>query len=595
MGWLIAAIVVVVVVVAVVIIASMLGKRKEPPAGEGAGCENGGDQSVGGATSTCESDKKPKVVSSLVVHVVEPDGTTAVESADATISGPSSGQDVTAADGKVTFADINAGNYQVTARSGSFFPGSGAVSVPAGGTGQITIQLGRHAVLEIEEITFGSNHKIDKDTLGAFRSPEWVKGRAAADQSPVCYTRNKKVKLTAKFKVTTQPSQPDAVAIRGKSTFNGAGGATAALEWTGTVNVNSGDTEVTSSAIESDVVLPNQVDCYDGQTIAWEMNPGNTGWAAAGNSEHLVYVTLADPAGGVKVYWTLVDLTCRSAKGVTTADALVTDSFNQLKTGIGNGNGLKRKRDGQELSYWKLARNTPQIFSTAEMLATTNPNGHGRCGAWQDFTVDMHKIHGITTTVKIGMFTDAMQNHGVDTGFLVKNWKFNGAGTRAAPYTHVAGTPVAAECQMLSNGIPGQGKDNPQKYFWDHAIIQYGGAYYDPSYGAGPIATQHDYEAVAMDGMGAGAQVVLTDSGGFQHFAQELCSRGYRVHIITPADTPAGIAASYAVASWKDLYDHPYNAGYKTRNSVMNTLGVGDFIFVPREISNINMLVFLVI
>src|SRR5688572_26787249 len=57
----------------------------------------------------------------------------------------------------------------------------------------------RHAALTVLEVSFKGNHKIDKDTLGEFATPEWLLGRA--EQFPVCYTRGKKIKLTVKFKV----------------------------------------------------------------------------------------------------------------------------------------------------------------------------------------------------------------------------------------------------------------------------------------------------------------------------------------------------------------------------------------------------------
>ena len=50
-------------------------------------------------------------------------------------------------------------------------------------------------------------------------------------------------------------------------------------------------------------------------------------------------------------------------------------------------------------------------------------------------------------------------------------------------------------------GIAGQRNANPPPAFFNHFIVSYGGKYYDPSYGGGPIDDQEKWEDGAIDGL----------------------------------------------------------------------------------------------
>ena len=134
-----------------------------------------------------------------------------------------------------------------------------------------------HARLRIKEVTFSGNHIINKDTLSNFPTPEWRSSRAAADNSPVCYTRNTRVRITAKFDVVRRPSANETVAIRGQATVGGA-----TLQWNGSVTVNTSSSEVTVSGMRSNANLPNQLACVDACDINWRYNPAASGWSWLG-------------------------------------------------------------------------------------------------------------------------------------------------------------------------------------------------------------------------------------------------------------------------------------------------------------------------
>ncbi len=338
-----------------------------------------------------------------------------------------------------------------------------------------------HSALQVKEITFGGNHVVEKDTLGNFPSPEWRRGRAAADNSPVCYARNTPVSMTAKFDVTRQPSASETVEVRGRGTFGSA-----TLEFLSSITVSPGDVEVTVSGLASATNLPNQVACYDPANITWEANPAATGWAGAGSSSHLCYVVLGAPSG-TPAYWTLLDISCRGAQGQTTENGLVTNAYAPFQS-----RSLTRKRDSHGLTYWNPTTTT--CMNTHALLASGD--GSGQCGSWSEFLIDMFKCHGVTNADKILVVRTLAAHSSATEGFLVKNWSFAGAGSHPAPWTHLMGS----ECSNLP-GVAGQRNPEPPPAFFNHFIVKHDTHFYDPSYGSAPIGTQSVWENGSIDGL----------------------------------------------------------------------------------------------
>jgi hypothetical protein len=127
------------------------------------------------------------------------------------------------------------------------------------------------------------------------------------------------------------------------------------------------------------------------------------------------------------------------------------------------------------------------------MLAAAD--GSGQCGAWAQFLIDMFKAHGITTADRVEVVRSIPERNNV--GFLVKNWNFNTPpATSANSFTHL-------DAQMTKMpGIPGQSNPNPPPAFFNHFIVVYNLALYDPSYGAGPFNNQLlSWEDAAIDGL----------------------------------------------------------------------------------------------
>ena len=172
--------------------------------------------------------------------------------------------------------------------------------------------------------------------------------------------------------------------------------------------------------------------------------------------------------------------------------------------------------DGTELTYWSPTNPSPppQCWSTAGLLSI----GDGRCGAWANFLYDALRVDGITSTVET---VNPPENNAPGTGgtgapslysaaqtklqndinslpsgtyqitpiFYVKNWNLSTYST--APFSPVRNT-----------GVAGQGNANPRADFDNHAIVEYSGSDYDPSYGSPVFSSRVNWENASLDGYG---------------------------------------------------------------------------------------------
>jgi hypothetical protein len=406
----------------------------------------------------------------------------------------------------------------------------------------------RHALVQIEEITFSDHHVIDKDTLGPFTAPEWVRGKEKSALAPICYTRNKKVTLRCKFKVVGAPSATETVKVLGTSKLG-----TTELKWEAKVTVNPGDMDklLETGDASSNSSLPNQIACYDSWKITWKAQPPGEDWQSAGTSKHLLYLLLNDPSG-TPVYWTLADISCRSAHTKTTAKDLVASAFKYFRR-----RSIKRMRDGTGLTYWNPTSTT--ATNTRELLG--RPDGSGQCGSWSEFLIDAYKLHGVLDGEKVLVVRDLTSWQAGMEGFLVKNWEFVGSGSLPVPYTHKMGS----ECQDRP-GIPGQGNPDPPPAFYNHFIVRCFGAFYDPSYGVGPVRDQHAWEKGGI--------------AGLYRDAQSDCSQGYlKEYTLLPGETLDSIAKRHG-AIGKHLFHHRYNEDLRKKRGRPQDVAPGDVVYI---------------
>lgn len=356
-------------------------------------------------------------------------------------------------------------------------------------------------VLAVSDITFSGGHTVNNDTVADFDN-HWTLARAQAnianpqlDPSPLCYTRNTAVTLTATLNVTTAPTDTETVRVRGTAAAGGAN-----IVWTSAaITVNHGDATVSfPAAVAGSAVLPNQVAAYNPLTIAWEMTDPNGNWIAIGTTQHRIYATLGNPVG--TRYWTLLHYSCTSAAAATTDQLLITGAFNALR-----GRNLTRQRDNVALTYWNPQGPAAGNWNTALLLA--EPTGAGHCGSWAEFLIDTFRLHGVATGHKVNVTREAVVQQigpppvvlggGVRRGFLVAAWNFVGPATSATDLTHARNVNCTVGVQA-----PGQNNAAPPPSFYNHFVVYCttDNRIYDPSYGT-DFATPAAWEPASISGL----------------------------------------------------------------------------------------------
>ena len=115
--------------------------------------------------------------------------------------------------------------------------------------------------------------------------------------------------------------------------------------------------------------------------------------------------------------------------------------------------------------------------------------GNGRCGAWADWFNECVRIQGIK-----GQRAKIIASGRVpgDNFFIVKNTL---PITTSSPSEDFPNHPLRVGLDLIAArngiGLPGQGTDgtwDPFKIFKDHAVFEFGGTLFDPSYGTPPIS-----------------------------------------------------------------------------------------------------------
>lgn len=377
------------------------------------------------------------------------------------------------------------------------------------------VDVSLHPV-EIKEISFdGSNyHELRSDDGNVtYSAPHWVDnngdGKAKTNTSsgeknyPISFTRNTKIQVGGKFKVAYLPSG-QLVKIKASSPQG--------LQIPETTVTPYADGTIELSLTEASNNLTNSIEFHnaDDETafiINWEISIGSSGWCAIGSTKHTVYITMADPiktAMGL-MRETLFNLGCRNAKGKgsavqTVVDAIYDDFKDRDVQKVKPSSGTL---DGTGMKYWN---NPPTAgFLTTDLLSS----GDGRCGAWTRIFTDVLRSQGIDAQIT-AFYAPNPNLQTLGPAILAKYPNYQGQ------ITYLFGNPPQPASLILvkawnignefapidDQGIAAQSNPNPQAYFGDHFVVEYGGKYYDPSYGSDVIASQQEWEDAAVDAFG---------------------------------------------------------------------------------------------
>jgi hypothetical protein len=374
--------------------------------------------------------------------------------------------------------------------------------------------------VKIKEVSFaGSNyHELKSDDGNTtYNAPQWVDvngdGTATTSTSsgeknyPVSFTRNTKPQVGGKFKVAGLPSG-QIVKIKASSAQG------LQIPETSVTPATDGTITLPLTTASNNLVNSIQFHNADDNTalkIDWEISIGSGGWSTVGSTKHTVYITMADPiktATGL-MRETLFNLGCRNAKGKGSAAQAVVDAiYDDFKDrDVQRVKPSSGTLDGTGMKYW--GNPATAGFETSNLLAT----GDGRCGSWCKTFVDILRCQGIDAAVI--MFTAPeipQQNLSADIQAQFSGYQGNVDYVRVLYVKSwtLGGNPF----NPLDNpGVEGQGNQNPQAWFGDHSLVEFGGRYYDPSYGSTVYATQQAWEDASIDAFGAHVQFIPAPAG----------------------------------------------------------------------------------
>ncbi len=383
------------------------------------------------------------------------------------------------------------------------------------------------------------------DVSVTYDAPHWQDGNDDGDADdpgerkyPIAYVRDTPPTIAGKIKV--KPSGLTAVS-----------GFSAKIKVTGPGNVKI-DPPVSATIGTDELELPatpssgnfvSEIDYLNPMTLSWEVEVNNKGhWCEAGETKSRTYVTLSTPTT-TKRQETLFDLGSRNADGNTDEKLSVGAIWTDFSP---DSDGLPRLlrvlppgSTGPPLPMTYYA-NSSDPYSTCNGVDDLLATGDGRCGAFQELLEHVMLAQGIASTpITVEAPTgaaggvaaakaDYLATYGVDPGtiytggirdvFFVKNWTLSTTARWAV-------TDLA--------GVPGQGNADPIGIFGDHALIEYDGEIYDPSYGTGPFADILEWEDASVEGFGVQFIKPSLSSTDFKFWTRKLDTKGTQ-EVTTP-------------------------------------------------------------
>jgi len=329
----------------------------------------------------------------------------------------------------------------------------------------------------LKSVTFSGSgyHAVVSDTGTATTAPHWQDSSTPLDgdadepgdgdkKLPVCFVRDSTMIVSATFEISPAGGTP--VLIRG----DGPSGQGGSMDICATSVAST--TTTTLPATPATRKFRDEIDYYGPLTIQWEASlDGGTTWHSVAASQNEVYITWGTPT--TTTYHTLLDIGCKrqgdglGGSDAATRTAVVAAIWNEFP-----GRSVKRvpPNDADAMTYYSAAL---PPFDAADLLS----GGDGRCEAWA------------------GLFRDAIKVQGIAANMSV-----------IAPYDTVFWTALGFD---VFASLDGQGPTDPpsQRSFTNHAVVEYGGTIYDPSYGksftaAGATSALAAWENAALETLG---------------------------------------------------------------------------------------------
>ena len=410
------------------------------------------------------------------------------------------------------------GGSRTVARDGE---GEKTVTAEIAGAGRLELKIDMRRPGAIDGLRFGLKRirfvdaKPVVDDFNAARPGIWVHG--ADDPAPICYVRNRSVTLSPVLSIESPAQSDQSLDIRATAFFLLADGSCKPLVWRWTADVAAGATvDIDLGQTVSDSALPDEVSCQDAGSgsdgyrlaIIWEVKTrASADWTEIAETHHPFYVTLADPLGTVRPYWTELKISCEAANGTRDARTFIErvyEVFTARQDDTGENPRLvatsRTVDDGvKHLTYWRNWNSGGNPGHTDSAMIA-NDDGNGSCRAFAMMLLNFYRLNGIGSgrIVAVSPNTALSQEAAESGGFLVSNWQFD-----VLPPTNIDWTLQAdAMTNHWENGA-GQNQQIPPPAFQNHFIVwnDQTARFYDPSYGSPPQPTEMDWENAAADGL----------------------------------------------------------------------------------------------
>ena len=411
-------------------------------------------------------------------------------------------------------------------------------------------------LFKMKEVSFSASTipgwLTDDGTLNAaggidyvtYDAPHWQDGNNDGDADdpgerkyPIANVRDTPPSIAGKIKV--KPSGLTALS-----------GFSAKIKVTGPGNVKVDETAATIGTNELELLatpssgnFEDAIDYLNPMTLSWEVEVNNKGhWCEAGDTANRTYVTLDVPDTTMRQE-TLFDLGCRNADGQTVEKPAVTAIWSDF---LPHTDGIPRlfrvlppgaTGPPSPMTYYA---DSADPYSTCNGVVDLLATGDGRCGAFQELMYEVLRVQGIASIQKrvdaptgaaggvaaakadylstYGVDPDAIYTEGIRDVFFVKNWTLS----------------VTARWTITDlTGVAGQGNADPIGIFGDHALIEYDGEIYDPSYGTGPFAGILEWEDASIDGFGVQFIKPSLLSVDFKFWTRKLDTKGTQ-EVTTP-------------------------------------------------------------
>ena len=355
----------------------------------------------------------------------------------------------------------------------------------------------------VTEVNFSGSGSISikHDSLAtAYSTAHW---RNTGLREPAGWASGSTMNATANFEFICAKA-PDSISIRG------LGNDTINLPMR-TVKLNPGSAKFTCTypvSAASKAFAAGVVNYYAPFNIYWEISfdKGLT-WYKADTTDHKIYVTKSAPqveTGNFKHFHTVLELSCKNAKGQTTDTGIISKCWSEFTDQI------VFNHKGDSLFYYKT-------FNTSNTnLPSLLKNRNAQCYTFAQLFAALIKIQGVNKTSNYVYITPkavASPCGGSINRFLVKNWKFGTKSDSVAcpsfPYRNTySGSYITATGYVFTTadatdqtGINGSCNNNPSSFFNNHQICKFDGVYYDACYGV-KFNALTDIKTTAFDGWG---------------------------------------------------------------------------------------------